>query len=222
MVEFKELNSLMARGDFILVVERVIERSPQKVNTILKAWKLALDGSIKYLFLSTPHSSPDLIQLYGDQIYYEEDNTIWSINSFDKNKKQIYRPENSKITSFIVFDNRIYIEEYTNKDRHMYVSVDLQGKDRHLIFTYRSPIGTKEFSVNGAMDGMTIDNFNVTRDYLFLTGCSAYLGEILTTRIPIAGKAEEKKEEVFFNGAWRSFLDYVKEAERIVDIKNSK
>lgn len=216
IVEFKELNSLMARGDFILVVERVIERSPQKVNTILKAWKLALDGSTKYLFLSTPHSSPDLIQPYGNYIYYEENNTIWSINSYDKNKKQIYRPENSKIISFIVFDNRIYIEEYTDIDPHMYVSVDLQGKGRQLIFTYRSPIGTKESFVNGAMDGMAIKYFNVTQNYLFLTGRSAYLGEILTTRIPIAGKAEKKKEEVFFNGAWRSYLDYVKEAEHIV------
>jgi len=222
MTEFKELDTLIARGDYILAVERNTERSSQKVNSTFQAWKLSPDGSKKDLFLSIPQSEPNLIQPYKDQIYFLQTNVIWCVNSSGKNKKQVYTPENSKITYFIVYDNRIYTEEFTDKDRQTYASVDLQGKDKRLIFTYRSPVDTNGLAVNGTMDNMTIYNFNVTRDYLFLTGASYYLGEILTTRIPITGRAEEKKEEVFFNGAWRSAADYVKETDRVLASKGLK
>jgi hypothetical protein len=222
MTEFKELDTLIARGDYILAVERNTERSPQKINSIYQAWKLSPDGSKKDLFLSIPQSEPNLIQPYKDQFYYLQSNIIWCINSSEKNKKQVYTPENSKITSFIVYDNRIYTEEFTDKDPHMYASVDLQGKDKRFIFTYRSPVDTLGSAVNGTMDTMSIYRFNVTRDYLFLTGPSYYIGEILTTRIPIAGKAEDKEEEVFFNGAWRSIEDYVEEVDRVLASKGLK
>ncbi|MCB8818093.1 DUF5050 domain-containing protein [Desulfosporosinus shakirovi] len=222
MTESKEMDTLIARGDYILAVERNTERSSQNVNSTFQAWKLSLDGTKKDLFLSIPQSEPNLIQPHKDQLYYLQSNIIWCTNSSGKNKKQVYSPENSKITYFIIYDNRIYTEEFTDKDRHTYVSVDLQGKDKRLIFTYRSPIDTNGSTVNGTMDDMTIYNFNVTRDYLFLTGASYYHGEILTTRLPIAGDAEGKKEEVFLNGAWRSIEDYVEEIDRVLVSKGLK
>lgn len=221
MAELKQLDTLAARGDYVLAVERYRDTSSQKVVSTFRAWKFYPDGT-KEVVLNIPQNQANLIQPYGDQIYYLEGNTIWCMDSSGKNKAPVYTPENSKINYFILYDNRIYTEERTEKEPRVYSSLDLLGKDKRLIFIYRGPGYAPPSSVNGTMDVVYMYRFNVTRDYLFLTGASYYMGEVLTTRVPIAGDAESKKEEIFFNGAWRPAQDYVKEAERVLTSKNLK
>jgi hypothetical protein len=211
--EFKKLIYLIARGDFVLAVNSFREEVPQKSNTTIQVWKLSPDGRKKDLVMSNPGSlSVQFIQPYQDHIYYLEDNIIWRINIMGEDKEKVYTPNGSNIHSFIVSNNQIYLEEYTDIDFYIYSSVNLNGEDKRLIFNYRSPL-SNESSANGTIDTMNMFGFDVTQDYLFLSGASCYHGEILTTRIPIAGNAQGKKEEVFFNGAWRSAADYVKEVD---------
>jgi len=77
---FADLDSLTARGDFILAIERETVRDSQKVVTTAKVWKLSVDGSKKDLLMSDEYYKISYIQSYQDQIYYLEDNIIWRIN----------------------------------------------------------------------------------------------------------------------------------------------
>lgn len=52
IVAFKKLNALIARGDFILAVDRFREGDPQKATTTIRIWKLSPDGSKKDLLMS--------------------------------------------------------------------------------------------------------------------------------------------------------------------------
>lgn len=211
---FADLASLMTRGDFILIVERDFKRSAQRVETTNLVWKISPDGLKKDILIRLPASGGNFVQPYQDRLYYLQDNKIWRMDFTGEYKAQVVTPDSSKIDSFIVYDKRIYMEEYNYTYPHMYTSVDLEGGDKRHIFTYRSPEGPDD-SFNGVIDGMHIIGFNVTRDYLFIGGYSYYHGEFLTTRVPIAGDAERKEEEVFFNGAWGSIGDYIKEIRRV-------
>ncbi|MGE5630982.1 MAG: DUF5050 domain-containing protein [Caulobacteraceae bacterium] len=218
LVNFGDLASLVARGDFILGVERDINRSAQRVETSILVWRLSPDGLKKDILISIPTLRANFVQPYHDRIYYLQDNKIWRIDLAGENKEQVYTPDDFKIRSFIIYDNRIYTEEYSYKYPHIYASVNLEGGDKWHIFTYRSP-GGPEDPFNSVMDGMHIIGFNVTQEYLFIGGYSSYNGEFLTTRVLIAGDAEGKEEEVFFNGTWGSIWDYIKEIRRVQALK---
>jgi len=222
LAEFNDLDTLASRGDFILAVERNLQISSQKVDNTLNVWQLSPDGSAQDLLITIPCLGENYIQPYGNRIYYLQDNIIWSVDLGWKNKQQAYLPDSSKISSFIVYKNRIYTEEYPNNTYQIsYLSLNLEGKDRKLLFAYQGPEGDNP-DLNGVLEKMSIFGFNVAGDYLFHTGSSFYLSEILTTRIPIGGTAEGKTEEVFFNGAWRSIKDYVEEADRVLASKGLK
>ncbi|MCB8818101.1 hypothetical protein [Desulfosporosinus shakirovi] len=44
-----------------------------------------------------------------------------------ENSEQVYTLDGSQIDSFIVYNNRVYTEEYNNTFFRMYISVDLEG-----------------------------------------------------------------------------------------------
>jgi hypothetical protein len=222
IAEFADLDSLIARGDFILVIERETVRKPQKIITTSKIWKLSADGSKKDLLMSEDYYKVSFIQPYQDSVYFVKDYSIQRINITGGNSEKVYTPDATKIQSFKINNNRIYAEEYSSSEKHIYTSMNLDGTDKRLIFTYHSPVDTQGSTVNGALDKMNIHAFDITQDYLVLTGSSYYIGEILTTRIPIAGEAGAKKEEVFFNGAWISIKDYFEEADRVLTSKGLK
>jgi len=76
----------------------------------------------------------------------------------------------------------------------MYISVDLEGKDKRLIFNLRGPqgyLGEDKSKINSILNEMHIWGFNVTREYLYLTGADSNYGQTLLSRIPIAGAAEQ-------------------------------
>lgn len=222
IAEFADLDSLIARGDFILAVERETVRESQKVTTTAKIWKLSADGAKKDLLMSEEYYKVSSIQPYQNSVYYLKDYSIQRINITSGNSEKVYTSDGTKIQAFKIYNNRIYAEEYSSTEKHIYTSINLYGKDKRYIFTYHSPVTTPGAEINGALENMNIHDFDITRNYLILTGSSYYIGEILTTRIPIAGEAETKKEEVFFNGAWRSIKDYVKEADRVLTSKGLK
>lgn len=49
------------------------------------------------------------------------------MNFNGENSEQVYTLDGSQIDSFIVYNNRLYTEEYNNTFFRMYISVDLEG-----------------------------------------------------------------------------------------------
>ncbi|MDO0823873.1 DUF5050 domain-containing protein [Desulfosporosinus nitroreducens] len=202
-----DLDFLAARGDFILAVARL--GNPQQRNMSTQIWKLSPDGEKKELLTATPNWPDTDIQPYKNHIYYYQDNAIWRTNLEGENKEQVYTSNNS-ISEFIIYADRIYLVEGNEHDPHMYISVDLEGKDKRLIFNLRGPkgnLGEDKSKINSIFDEMHIQRFNVTREYLYLTGAGYNSGQIWLSRIPIAGAAEEKKAETLVGWRWRS-VDY--------------
>lgn len=201
------LDILAVRGDFILVVTKL--GSPQQRNRSTQIWKLSPDGEKKELFMTTPNWDNTYIQPYKKHIYYYQDKAIWRTDLDGENKVQVYT-SNNDFNEFIVYVDRIFLVEGNEHDQHMYLSVDLEGKDKRLIINLRGPIGSlgEDVSkINCVLDEMYIRGFNVTREYLYLTGASYNSGQIMLSRIPIAGAAEEKKAETLVGWRWRS-VDY--------------
>lgn len=202
-----DLDILAARGDFILAVAKL--GSPLQGNTSTQIWKLSPDGEKKELLMTKPNWDNAYIQPYKNHIYYYQDNAIWRTNLEGENKEQVYTSNNYPY-EFIIYADRIFLVEGNEHDPHMYISVDLEGKDKRLIFNLRGPkgnLGEDKSKINSILDEMHIWEFNVTREYLYLTGVSYNSGQTLLSRIPITGAAEKKKAETLSGWRWRS-VDY--------------
>lgn len=202
-----DLDILAARGDFILAVATL--GSPQQRNKSTQIWKLSPDGEKKELLMTMPNWDETYIQPYKDHLYYYQDSVIWRTNLEGENKEQVYTSDNY-FNQFIVYADRIFFVEGNKHDQHMYISVDLEGKDKRLIFNLKGPIGYQgedKSKLNSILDEMHIWEFNVTGEYLYLTGVAYNSGSILLSRIPIAGAVEEKQAETLSGWRWRS-ADY--------------
>ncbi len=202
-----DLDILVARGDFILAVAKF--GSPMQKNMSTQIWKLSPDGEKKELLMTTSNWNDTYIQPYQNHIYYYQDNAIWLTSLEGENKEQVYT-SNNYLHEFIVSADRIFLVEGNEHDPHMYISLDLKGKDKRLIFNLRGLkgyLGEDKSKINSVLDEMHIREFSVTREYLYLTGVAYNSGQIWLSRIPIAGTAEEKKAETLSGWRWRS-VDY--------------
>jgi hypothetical protein len=191
-----------AYKDEVLYITGDFKQATDGNNYSQQLWRMNDKGESQ-LLLETSHL--DQCRPYQDYIYYLSNKEIWRIDANGENQMKIYSPDDdASVRYFIVYKDRIYILEQA-PGLYYFRSVNLAGKERQTIYNYRPP--EKDF--NGVIEYLKLITFNVTEKHLFLDGYSFFSGAHLITRIPIAGEADQKFEEVLLNGHWINSEVYV-------------
>jgi hypothetical protein len=144
------------------------------------------------------------LQIYDDKLYYMYGRSIYCLDLQSKVKQEVYKI--SLGDKFIVFEGNIYIREMIESGVLIYSVLDTAGNIR-VICRYES-IRDNWREGTGILEEMHILGFEIADGYIYTNAWSVKNGSLQTTRFPIAGEAEGKKEEWFYGGEWHPYIDF--------------